>query len=102
MQRSEQYFTASQFFAQDLRQAIGRPQCWHGFSGRFGLLAMIVNLGMPAWTSLSCLRAGLCRASRMAACNFTAVRRPQHGDGWEFQYRSPFENAILIFRNKYP
>jgi hypothetical protein len=48
MQRSEQYLTASQFFAQDFRHAIGRPQCWHGFSGRFALDAMIFNLEMPS------------------------------------------------------
>ena len=34
MQRSEQYFTISQFFVHDLRQTIGFPQCWQGLSGR--------------------------------------------------------------------
>jgi hypothetical protein len=33
MHLSEQYLTASQFFAHALRQAIGFPQCWQGFSG---------------------------------------------------------------------
>jgi hypothetical protein len=36
-QRSEQYFTASQFFAHFLRQTIGLPQWAQGLEGRFSL-----------------------------------------------------------------
>lgn len=37
---SLQYFTSSQFFAQALRQVMGRPQAWQGLLGRADLLPL--------------------------------------------------------------
>ena len=39
-QRSEQYFTSSQFFAQALRHAISRPQAMHNLDGSEDLLPL--------------------------------------------------------------
>lgn len=39
-QASEQYLTASQFFAQALRQLMGRPQTAQGLLGRWALLPL--------------------------------------------------------------
>ena len=39
-QRSEQYLTSSQFFAQALRQLMGRPQTTQGLLGRWALLPL--------------------------------------------------------------
>lgn len=39
-QASEQYFTASQFFAQALRQLMGLPQATQGLLGRWALLPL--------------------------------------------------------------
>jgi hypothetical protein len=43
---SLQYRTASQFFAQALRQLMGRPQAWQGFMGRWDLWPLRGWLGM--------------------------------------------------------
>jgi hypothetical protein len=39
-QASEQTFTSSQFFAQALRQLMGRPQTTQGLLGRWALLPL--------------------------------------------------------------
>jgi hypothetical protein len=42
-QRSEQYLTLSQFFAQLFRQVMGRPQCAQIFSGSPDLLPLWIE-----------------------------------------------------------
>lgn len=49
-QRSEQYFTLTQFFAQALRQTIGLPHWTHGFSGRCTFDARFIRL---TWGGMS-------------------------------------------------
>jgi hypothetical protein len=40
LQASEQYFTASQFLAHDLRHVISRPQAWQGLLGKLCLFPL--------------------------------------------------------------
>ena len=44
-QRSEQYFTSCQFFAQARRQLIARPHCTHGLLGSACLLPRKLGVG---------------------------------------------------------
>jgi hypothetical protein len=64
---SEQYFTASQFLAHDLRQVISRPQAWHGLLGKLCLFPLNESLGVTiasasmnkhqhlSWVLVSCV-----------------------------------------------
>jgi hypothetical protein len=45
-QASEQYLTSSRFFAQALRQLIGRPQCAQGLVGTAALLPLKAGADM--------------------------------------------------------
>ena len=52
LQRSEQYFTSSQFFAHALRHVIARPQAKHSLDGNEALfpLKLTVKLGLDSRT----------------------------------------------------